>query len=258
MRPKIGIASWHHAPTPSLPRQRGRGWEGVEDYSTAIAHAGGIPLILPIPPPFPSPSGGEGRGEDPQEALFDAFLNSVDGLLFTGGEDIHPSFYGELLQERCGEIDQDRDLFEIELAKAAMARHLPILGICRGIQLFNVVMGGSLYQDLSYRPGTAEHHGAPNEKRDELIHPVRLVPESRLHQILGSIEFEVTSTHHQIIKELAPGLKVSAVAYDGVIEGVEAEDYPFLLAVQWHPERMLWRSPEQLGLFKALVEAASR
>lgn len=240
MRPRIGITSWH------------------QDYSMAIAHAGGIPLILPTLPPFPSSSRGEGQGGGLQEALFDAFLDAVDGLLFTGGEDIHPSFYGEVLQERCGEIDQDRDPFEIELAKAALSRHLPILGICRGIQLFNVVMGGSLYQDLSYRPGTAEHHNAPKEKRYELIHPVKLVPESRLYQILGSLEFEVTSTHHQVIKELAPGLKVSALASDGVIEGVEAEDYPFLLAVQWHPERMLWRYPEQLGLFRALVEAASR
>ncbi|MFN3477053.1 MAG: gamma-glutamyl-gamma-aminobutyrate hydrolase family protein, partial [Candidatus Methylomirabilales bacterium] len=198
------------------------------------------------------------QGRDPQEALFDAFLDAVDGLLFTGGEDIHPSFYGELLQERCGEIDQDRDHFEIELAKRAFNRRMPMLGICRGIQLFNVVLGGSLYQDLSYRPGTAEHHDAPNEKRDELIHKVKLVPGSRLSRILGRLEFEVTSTHHQVLKELAPGLKVSATALDGVIEGVEAEDYPFLVAVQWHPERMLWHSPEQLGLFRALIEASRR
>lgn len=252
MGPRIGITSWHHDPTPSLPRQRGRGWEGGEDYSRAIAHAGGIPLILPIPPRE------ESQGEGPQEALFDTFLDTIDGLLFTGGEDIHPAFYGEGLQERCGEIDQDRDHFEIELVKRAFNRRMPMLGICRGIQLFNVVLGGSLYQDLSYRPGTAEHHNAPNEKRDELIHKVRLVPESRLHQILGRLELEVTSTHHQVIKALAPGLKVSAVASDGVIEGVEAEDYPFLVAVQWHPERMLWRDPKQLGLFRALVEAARR
>lgn len=243
MRPRIGITSWHHD-------EGGECWEYIpKDYSTAITHAGGIPLILPTIY--------VGAGLKPAPTL-NELLDSVDGLLFTGGEDIHPSFYGEVPQERCGEIDQDRDRFEIELAERALNRKLPILGICRGIQLLNVVMGGSLYQDLSYRPGTAEDHHAPEERRYELIHKVRLIPGSRLYQILGSFEFEVTSTHHQMIKDLASSLKVSAVASDGVIEGVEAEEYPFLLAVQWHPERMLRRSPEQLSLFKAFVEAASR
>lgn len=249
MRPRIGITSWHHD-------EGGERWEYIpKDYSTAIAHAGGIPLILPTIPPFPSR--GEGQGMGYQEMLLDALLDSVDGLLFTGGEDLHPSFYGEPLQERCGEIDQDRDVFEVELARAAMARELPLLGICRGIQLLNVAMGGSLYQDLSYRPGTADFHDAPCEKRSELVHKVKLVPESHLARILGSVELDVTSTHHQVLKELAPGLKAVAFAEDGIVEGIEAEGYPFLLAVQWHPERMLWHYPEQLALFKALVKAAS-
>jgi putative glutamine amidotransferase len=238
MRPRIGITSWHHT-------GEGERWEYTpQDYSRAVAQAGGLPLILPT--------------ICDETGVLNELLDSVDGLLFTGGEDLHPSFYGEPVQERCGEIDQDRDVFEIELARAAITREVPLLGICRGIQLLNVAMGGSLYQDLSYRPGTANVHDAPRKKRSELIHKVKLMPESHLARILGSVELDVTSTHHQILKELAPGLKAIAFAEDGVIEGVEAEGYPFLLAVQWHPERMLWQFPEQLGLFKALVEAARR
>lgn len=238
MRPRIGITSWHHM----WGEER---WEYLpEDYTRAVAFAGGLPLILPTI-----------RSD---EDLIEEFLDGVDGLLFTGGEDIHPSFYGEPILDRCGEIDQDRDHFEMELAKAALDRHFPILGICRGIQLLNVALGGSLYQDLSYCPGAAEHHHAPKERRYELMHKVTLSPESRLAMIFGTSTFDVTSTHHQILKDVAPGLKVTAVAEDGVVEGVEAEGYPFLLAVQWHPERMIWQHQEQLGLFKALIEAARR
>ncbi len=237
MRPRIGITSWHHD-------EGDERWEfAPEPYSRAIAQAGGLPLILPII-----------RDED----LRGEVLDTLDGLLFTGGEDIHPSFYSEPIEERCGRIDKDRDLFELALAEAALDRQIPILGICRGIQLLNIVLGGSLYQDLSYRPGTLPHHSSPREKRYDLIHKVNLQPESYLAKIFGHLAFDVTSTHHQLLKDVAPPLKAVAFADDGVIEGVEAEDHPFLLAVQWHPERMIRRHPEQLALFRALVQAASR
>lgn len=236
MRPRIGITSWHH-------EEGGERWEyAPEPYSRTIAQAGGLPLILPTL-----------RNED----LLDQLLDTLDGLLFTGGEDIHPSFYGETIQERCGKIDQDRDDFELELAQAALDRHVSILGICRGIQLLNVALGGSLYQDLCYRPGTLRHHHSPGEKRYELVHQVNLQPESHLAKLFGSVVFDVTSTHHQLLKDVAPPLKAVAFSDDGVVEGVEAEDYPFLLAVQWHPERMIGKHPEQLILFRALVQAAS-
>lgn len=237
MRPRIGITSWHHD-------EGDERWEfAPEPYSRAIAQAGGLPLILPII-----------RDED----LLVEVLDTLDGLLFTGGEDIHPSFYGEPIEERCGRIDQERDHFELKLAEAALNRQLPILGICRGIQLLNIVLGGSLYQDLSYRPGTLPHHLSLREKRYELVHRVNLQPESHLAKVFRSLAFDVTSTHHQLLKDVAPGLKAVAFADDGVVEGVEATDYPFLLAVQWHPERMIGKHPEHLALFRALVQAASR
>ncbi|MBI3990047.1 MAG: gamma-glutamyl-gamma-aminobutyrate hydrolase family protein [candidate division NC10 bacterium] len=242
MRPRIGITSWHH-------EEGGERWEYVpEPYSRATAQAGGLPLILPTIH--------VGAAFKPAPTL-DELLDAVDGLLFTGGEDIHPSFYGEPIEERCGRIDQDRDHFELELAQAALDRQIPIVGICRGIQLLNVVLGGSLYQDLSYRPGTLPYHHSSREKRYTLIHKVNLQPESHLAKVFGRSAFDVTSTHHQLLKDVAPPLKAVAFSDDGVVEGVEAENYPFLLAVQWHPERMIRKHPEQLALFQALIQAAS-
>ncbi|MBZ0160211.1 MAG: gamma-glutamyl-gamma-aminobutyrate hydrolase family protein [bacterium] len=237
MRPRIGITSWHY-------RDDDERWEAVlEDYSRAVFDAGGLPLILPIP-----------RIES---ALVDAYLEAIDGLILTGGADIHPSFYGQIVLEQCGEIDEERDRFEVELIHAARSRDLPLLGICRGLQVINVALGGSLYQDLSYRQETDSIHQSLRERRGELVHEVAIVESSRLADILGIRKLDVTSTHHQIICNLAPGLTINAVAPDGVIEGIE-DAGRFLLAVHWHPERMITRHPEQLELFQALVEEAAR
>jgi putative glutamine amidotransferase len=237
MRPKIGITSWHH-------RDDEERWEAVLDgYTRAVLQAGGLPLILPI--------------AQTEAALMADYLEAIDGLIMTGGADIHPSFYGQIVLERCGEIDEDRDRFEVELLRAARDRDLPFFGICRGLQVLNVALGGSLYQDLSYRHATDPAHQSSREWRGEPAHPVVIAAGSRLAEIIGARELPVTSTHHQIIRDLAPALEVSAVAPDGVIEGIEGPGR-FLLAVQWHPERMIPRHPEQLALFRALVDHASR
>ena len=237
MRPKIGITSWHH-------RDDDERWDAVlEGYPRAVVEAGGLPLILPITHAEPT--------------LVEAYLEAINGLIMTGGADIHPSFYGQIVLERCGEIDEERDRFEMELVHAARNRGLPLLGICRGLQVLNVALGGSLYQDLSYRKETDPAHQSPRELRRKSVHRVALVEGSRLAEILGVRELDVTSTHHQIIRDLAPDLTVNAVAPDGVIEGIEGEGH-FLLAVHWHPERMAARHPEQLALFRALVEAADK
>ena len=237
MRPRIGITSWHH-------RDDEERWEAVLDaYTRAVLEAGGLPVILPIALAEP--------------ALVKEYLEVIDGLIMTGGADIHPSFYGQIVLERCGEIDEERDGFEVELIHVARDRDLPLLGICRGLQVLNVALGGSLYQDLSYRQGTDPAHMSPRERRGDPAHPIAIVAGSRLADILGARELPVTSTHHQIIRDLAPELAVSAVAPDGVIEGLEGPGR-FLLAVQWHPERMAARHPEQLALFRALVEQAER
>jgi putative glutamine amidotransferase len=237
MRPRIGITSWHH-------QDNEERWEAVLDgYTSAVWEAGGLPLILPIAPAEP--------------ALVEEYLDAIDGLIMTGGADIHPSFYGQIVLERCGEIDEERDRFEMELIHIARNRNLPFLGICRGLQVLNVALGGSLYQDLSYRQGTDPAHMSPRERRGETVHLVAIAESSRLVEIIGARELHVTSTHHQIIHDLAPNLRVSAVAPDGVIEGVEGPGR-FLLAVQWHPERMATRHPEQLALFRTLVQHAEQ
>ncbi|PWB81314.1 MAG: hypothetical protein C3F08_02280 [Candidatus Methylomirabilota bacterium] len=243
MRPRIGITAWHY-------RDDDERWHAIlEGYPQAILEAGGLPLILPTPHDTPALSSGEGQ------MLTDAYLNTIDGLLLTGGADIHPSYYGETILDRCGEIDEARDRFEVEIVRAARSRGLPLLGICRGLQVLNVAMGGSLYQDLSYRNETDPAHQSPRERRAEPTHHITIVPGTRLAGFFRARELRVTSTHHQIIRDLAPGLTVNALAPDGVIEGVE-DDRQFLLAVHWHPERMFTRHPEQLALFRALIDAA--
>lgn len=239
MRPRIGITSWHRNDADRLER-----WVAIRDtYTGAVWAAGGLPIILPI-------------GDDDPE-MIEGYLAAVDGLLFTGGEDIAPAYYGEPRDERCQEPDPERDLFEIHLARAALAQQVPTLGICRGLQVINVAAGGTLYQDIACRPGTRDYHSASLANRGQLIHRVRLVQESRLRAIMGVAESQVTSTHHQFVKDLAPGFRVSAEsAEDGIVEGIERPDVPFLLAVQWHPERLYADHAAHLALFGSLVEAA--
>ncbi len=239
MRPRIGITSWHRDDKDRLER-----WEAIRDtYTGAIRTAGGVPLILPI------------ADDDPD--LIADYLNAVDALLFTGGEDVAPAYYGESQDERCQEPDGERDLFEIHLARAALSRRTPILGICRGLQLLNVAAGGTLYQDLQCRPGTQAYHAASSADRQKLIHTVRILPGTGLHSIMGVAESRVTSTHHQLVKDPAPGFRVTAESQeDGIVEGIEQPQHPFLVAVQWHPERMYQDHAEHLALFRALVLTA--
>ena len=238
MRPRVGITSWHRNDKDGLER-----WEAIRDtYTGAIRMGGGIPLIFPI-------------ADDSPEVIAD-YLQAVDALLFTGGEDVAPAYYGESPDERCEEPDRERDLFEIHLARAALSRRTPVLGICRGLQVLNVAAGGTLYQDLQCRPGTKMYHAAVSADRQKLIHPVHIVPGTRLHSIMRVAETRVTSTHHQFVKDLAPGFHVTAKSEeDGIVEGIEAGEHPFLVAVQWHPERMYRDHAEHLALFQALVAA---
>ena len=239
MRPRVGITSWHRDDADRLER-----WEAIRDtYTGAIRTAGGLPMILPI------------VDDDPE--MIGEYLGAVDGLLFTGGEDVAPAYYREPLDERCQEPDGERDLFEIHLARAAMARRVPILGICRGLQVLNVAAGGTLYQDIACRPGTRGYHAGSLPDRQRPVHGVRVEPGSRLHAIMGVTESQVTSTHHQFVKDLAPGFRVGAESVeDGIVEGIEHPDDPFLVAVQWHPERLYKERAEHLALFRALVTAA--
>lgn len=175
-----------------------------------------------------------------------------DGILFTGGEDVDPALYGEAKKYSSVHVDRARDEFELALLGRALDRRLPILGICRGTQMINVRFGGTLYQDLKSDAGLELEHKQAGS-RSEPTHIVTLTdPESRLATTFqGSCR--VNSLHHQAIKRLGRGLKVTAHSEDGVVEAVEAaDDYPFLVAVQWHPEEMVGQA-EQRAIFEQFL-----
>lgn len=226
-----------------------RTWDGADRtgvnsaYVHSVLTAGGVPVILSplIGPSFASRA-----------------LDGLDGFVLTGGEDMHPAWYGAEPSPHLNPPSRERDLFELAAFAAARQRGLPILGICRGIQLVNVAMGGTLYQDLpSERPGPVSHD--PGGDRQARTHVVRLVQGSRAANALGATNLSVNSFHHQAVERLADGLVATGWSEDGLIEAVETPpDVPWLLAVQWHPEEMNAdaRAPDR-GLFRALVEAAS-
>ncbi|HEX5385072.1 MAG TPA: gamma-glutamyl-gamma-aminobutyrate hydrolase family protein [Gemmatimonadales bacterium] len=217
-------------------------------YARAVAGAGGVPLIL---------------SQIIGAAHAGAALEGCDGLLLTGGEDIDPSYYRAAASPHLETVDAERDRFELALFAAAHARRLPILGICRGIQLVNVALGGTLWQDLpTERPGPVAHDGAsrtPPAPRDARIHAVRLAAGSRAARALGTERLEVNSLHHQAVRYLAPGLVATGWSDDGIVEAVESADEPWLLAVQWHPEEMhAHASAPDHGMFRSLVAEAAR
>jgi putative glutamine amidotransferase len=212
-------------------------------YVRAVARAEGVPLLL-------TPLAGIAHNQE--------LLDAIDGLVLTGGEDLHPAQYGHAAHPKLGTVDSARDAFELALFREAHARALPVLAICRGIQVVNVALGGTLWQDIpTERPGALDHN--PGTGRETRTHAVHVAQGSRLAKALRTTQCEVNSFHHQSIRDLASGLKVSATAPDGMIEGVEsAEGDPWLLAVQWHPEEFHHQAeaPDH-GLFKALIDEAA-
>lgn len=210
-----------------------------QDYCKAVLQAGGIPVF--IPPVSP-------------EAIPD-LVASLDGIIFSGGVDIHPQEYDETPHPLLGDVDLERDKFEMALFKHVWNHtDLPVMGVCRGLQVFNVGLGGTLWQDLpSQRPSHVHH--SQRDHRYKAVHPLKVEAGSRLSELLSKV-IAVNSLHHQGIKELAPGLKAVAWSPDGLIEAVEAETHPCRIAMQWHPENMVASYPEFLNVFKHLIEAA--
>lgn len=177
-------------------------------------------------------------------------LEEATGLLLTGGGDVDPSRYGEPAHDKVYGVDRARDAVELHLVRRAVELGVPIFAICRGIQVLNVALGGTLVQDLPSQG--YEGHWGDSDKRGEPVHDVVVVqPKSRLAAILNAERVRVNSFHHQAIRDLGERLVVTAQSPDGVIEAVELEDKPFVLGVQWHPEDM----SEMSGLFKAFVQA---
>ncbi len=213
-----------------------------ERYVRAVQEAGGVPLVLPI--------GASG-------AALRRIADSVDGILVSGGNfDIHPRLYGEEPTEALGQIKEERTRFELELISLALERDLPLLGVCGGAQAINVVLGGSLYQDISSQiPAAAEHQ--QGALKDRGGHKVKVRDGTKLQRIVGRREIDVNTTHHQAVKKPGRGLIVNATAEDGVIEGIESKEHTFVLGVQWHPEFLTHRDVLQRKIFAAFISTCS-
>jgi putative glutamine amidotransferase len=187
-------------------------------------------------------------------------LDACDGLVLTGGPDVDPVEYGERDRHPTVELAPERDAYEIQLARQALARDMPLFAICRGAQVLNVAAGGTLVQDIPSQRPTQLAHSQP-ERRDAFAHDVTVAPNTCLSMLLaGRMEhghFAVNSRHHQSVKDPAPGFVVSAEAPDGVVEAIEKPAASFCVGVQWHPENF-WRTGEFSTLFTGLVDAARR
>ena len=212
-------------------------------YLRAIRNAGGIPMIFPM--------------EVTEDDLRD-LVTLTDGVLFTGGDDIHPFLYGEETDAKCGNVSQPRDSMEMALVPLVMEFGKPIFGICRGIQILNTAMGGTLYQDIpsQFKSELSIAHRQPFAYKVP-SHTVDITPGTLLSRILGEehASIAVNSMHHQAIKDVAPGLEVCGYAPDKMIEAVYAPDYHFLLGVQWHPEHLTNSQSDAAKLFAAFVDA---
>ena len=218
-------------------------------YLSAVIAAGGIPVLLPL-------------GMD-EACLFQA-LDMADGLLLAGGVDVAPALFGEEPHPKLGEVDAERDAAELALARRALEIGMPLLAICRGIQVLNVAAGGTLYQDIpSELPDILKHTCFyPAYPRNHIAHTIEIEPGSRLAAIVGQdgnlpYGVSVNSLHHQSIKDLGNGLRIVAKAPDGVVEAAEGAGDAWVVAVQWHPEELSAR-PDMSALFRAFVEAAGR
>ena len=182
-----------------------------------------------------------------------------DGILFTGGPDVHPFRFGEETLPKCGEVSALRDDLEIALLPIAMEQQKPILGICRGIQLINICLGGSIYQDLESQLSGCSQLLCHQQPYSPVTpsHYAEVVPGSRLQSIVETGRLEVNSIHHQAIRLLAPGLTACARTSDGLIEAIEMDSYPFLLGVQWHPELLFSSQESAQKIFRAFVRACA-
>jgi putative glutamine amidotransferase len=215
-------------------------------YIEELRKVEALPWLIPLIP----------HDTDTLNAIFER----LDGVFITGGVDVDPTRYGEAKTPLCGRTDPDRDAVEIALVRHAVSHGLPVLAVCRGLQILNVAFGGTLYQDVSAQvPAALKHDHFPtpeNPSRKFLAHPVAVAPNSRLRHILGEAEVPVNSMHHQAIKDLAPNLTATARAPDGIIEAIEGSDSPFLVAVQWHPEELTETQPGMARLFRTFADAA--
>lgn len=214
----------------------------MQTYINAVTQAGGVPVLIP------SMIHNDG---------WDALYSRLDGILFSGGGDIGLEFSPGEPHPRITEVDPERDSVEMKLVQALASDGKPFLGICRGCQVLNVALGGTLYTHIPDQLPNALDHSYPGDMRTVLVHEVKIEEGTRIAEVLGEPIVKVNSLHHQGLKDIAPALRVAGHAPDGLVEAVELPDHPFGLAVQWHPE---WLTDQwsTRNLFKKFVEAAGK
>jgi putative glutamine amidotransferase len=236
-----------HRPTQTSDEARpaiGIAWP-KPDYLKSLERAGAAPRVL-----------------RPDRDRLPDVLDECDGVLLTGGADVDPARYGDTDRHHSVESDDDRDEYEVRLTRLALDRNLPLLAICRGVQLLNVVAGGTLVQDIPSSLSTRLVHrrAKPSRVKKTRAHDVQVTPGTRLSALLGRAgeggHLAVNSRHHQAVRQVAPGFLVSAQAADGVVEAIERASDGFCVGVQWHPENY-WRTGEFAALFDGLVAAAA-
>lgn len=232
-KPLIGLTPSHDTENDDLKMR--------PTYMRALKAAGAIPVVMPL----------EVSDEDLRQ-----LAKTMDGFLFTGGPDVHPFLFGEETLTHCNNVSAARDQMEISLLPLVLELKKPVLGICRGIQVLNIALGGNIWQDI---PSQVERdfplaHSQPFYYTIP-CHTVSLAENSLLAQITGTDSLKVNSMHHQAVKDLAPGLTASAHSPDYLIEALEMPGYPFFIGVQWHPEYLWEKNEEAFRLFQAFVKA---
>lgn len=235
--PLIGVTASRSEKKRDLPRAQVN-----ETYIQALLQTGGTPLIIPV-------------GLSDEHLL--SLCSLLDGFLLTGGADIDPSLFSGQPHAEVYGIDHARDRMEITLTRLCVQDNIPLLAICRGIQVMNVALGGTLYTHIADQlPNALRHDWYPGFARDRLSHRIKIEKNSQLHHILGNETLEVNSLHHQGVAEIAPGLLASASSPDQLVEALEVPGHPFAIGVQWHPEE-LTAHPPMRALFNAFIQAAS-
>jgi putative glutamine amidotransferase len=235
MKPLIGISTnqsknIHGHPTVLL----------MQSYIDAILQAGGVPVLIP---------------SMIHEDGWDVLYSRLEGILFSGGGDISLEHFSGEPHPRIDDIDLQRDSVELKMIQAAAEDGKPFLGICRGCQVMNVALGGTLYTHIPDQLPNALDHSYPGNMRTVLVHEVKIEEGMRIAEVMGEPILQVNSLHHQGLKDIAPSLRVAGISPDGLVEAVELPDHPFALAVQWHPEWLTDQEPTR-NLFRKFVEAA--
>jgi len=245
MKPIIGITSNYstsdsHGIATSIGAKKQEWQLLADDYIYSIEAAGGIPVVLPVMTSVEN---------------IKPFLEKLDGLVIAGGSDIDPKYYNQYPKKELGGVMPKRDQFEIELSKFALFEmNIPILGICRGCQVLNVITNGTLHQDMKYQKPEAFNHACLSSPKHHPIHEVTVKQDSLLHSIFGDEKIGVNSFHHQSLDKVGEGFEASMLADDQTAEGIELRGERFVVGLQWHPEMMTEHNSYYLKVFNAFIE----